>query len=55
MALGILWGTISPLQHYFRNTLSRTMLLSSEKRQQKENQESLISVQLKSQAQGWKK
>lgn len=53
MALRILWGTVSPLQHYFRHTLSRTMLLSSEKRQQKENQESLISAQPKSQTQGW--
>lgn len=31
MALEILWGTISPLQYYFENVLSRTMLLSSEK------------------------
>lgn len=54
MALGILWGTISPLQHYFRHTLHRTMLLPSEKSQQKENQESLISAQLQSQAQGWR-
>lgn len=30
------------------------MLLSPEKRQQNQNQESLISAQLKSQTQGWK-
>ena len=34
LALRILWGTIFPLQHYFRHTLSRTILLSPEKRQQ---------------------
>lgn len=31
MALEILWGTISPLQCYFKHVLSRTTLLSSQK------------------------